>query len=32
LEGWLGNPLGAESALWVMRSLRGLPMRPAAKR
>ena len=32
LEGWLGKPLAAESALWVMRSLQGLPMRPPAKR
>jgi hypothetical protein len=32
LEGWTGKPLGAESALWVVRSLQGLPLRPPAKR
>lgn len=32
LENWTGKPLGAESALWVVRSLQGLPLRPPAKR
>lgn len=31
-EAWRGKPLGAESALWVVRSLQGLPMRPPPKR
>lgn len=31
LEGWMGKPLGAESALWVVRCLQGLPLRPPAR-
>lgn len=27
-EAWRGKPLGPESALWVVRSLQGLPLRP----
>lgn len=29
LEAWRGRPLAAESTLWVVRSLSGLPLRPA---
>lgn len=28
LENWTGKPLGAESALWVVRIVQGLPLRP----
>ncbi|TBR24549.1 hypothetical protein EPO15_03855 [bacterium] len=31
-EAWSGKPLGAESALWVVRALQGLPLRPPTKR
>lgn len=32
LEAWSRKPLGAESALWVVRALQGLPLRPPTKR
>lgn len=32
LENWTGKPLGPESALWVVRSLRGIPLRPKQER
>ncbi|MBI3297453.1 MAG: DUF799 family lipoprotein [Elusimicrobia bacterium] len=32
LENWIGKPLGPESTLWVVRSLRGLPLRPGPGR
>lgn len=32
LEAWTRKPLGAESALWVVRALQGLPLRPPTKR
>lgn len=32
LEAWTRKPMGAESALWVVRALQGLPLRPPTKR